>query len=110
VAAGCRLQPGTPWGLDSSPLPRSLLAPPWRFRSAPVKRPADWEDNLVSLEASVVPPPRWHLETSVVSSTMVAGGVGVSLGGHAASATPPPRPTPVAPSCAGEERPATVSS
>jgi hypothetical protein len=56
------------------------------------------------------PPPRWHLETSAVSSTMVAGGVGVSVGGHGASTTPPPHPTPVAPSCAGEERPATVSS
>jgi hypothetical protein len=92
------------------PLPRSLLTPPWRLRSAPVKRLADWEDSLVGLEASVVPPPRWHLDTSAVSPTMVAGGVGVSLGGHATSTTPPPHPTPVAPRYANEERPAAVSS
>jgi hypothetical protein len=75
-----------------------------------MKGPTDWEDNLVGLEASVLPPLRWHLETSAVSPTMVAGGVGVSLGGHVTSATPPPHPTPMAPSCAGEERPASISS
>jgi hypothetical protein len=29
VAAGRELQPGRPWGLNSFPLPTSLLAPPW---------------------------------------------------------------------------------
>jgi hypothetical protein len=29
VAAGCELQSGRPWGLNSFPLPTSLLAPPW---------------------------------------------------------------------------------
>jgi hypothetical protein len=56
------------------------------------------------------PPLRWHLEMSVAGLTMVAGGVVVSLGSHVTSATPPPRPTPVAPSYAGEERPAAILS
>jgi hypothetical protein len=37
---------------------------------------------------------------------VIAGGVGISLGGHEASAIPPPCSTSMAPSYAGEERPA----
>jgi hypothetical protein len=56
-----------------------------------MKRLAVWQDSLVGFEASVVPPPllRWHLAMSVASPTVVAGGVGISLGGHEASAIPP---------------------
>jgi hypothetical protein len=79
-------------GLGSSPPP-----PP-----TPTKRSTDWEDSLVDSKASAVPPP--------LALGQVYGepdGVSVSgrgwrcrgdcLGGHEASATPPPRSTPTAP-------------
>jgi hypothetical protein len=103
-AVGRWWQPQRLGGLGSSPYPPPLpcRSSP-RPRSALAKRSTDWEDNLVGSEASNVPPPLAlgqvygeHDRVSVSGSGWWCKGD--SLGGHEASATPPPRSTLTTPS------------
>jgi hypothetical protein len=68
----------------------------------------------VGFEASVAPPPPALVQVCSEPDRVSVGDSGWwcrgdSLEGHEASAPPPPRSTPTAPSCAGEGRPVAFS-